>query len=76
MLTHRRWRCVACRYPVSLTAGTVLHNTKLPLTVWFWAAYLMTTDTRGISALLLQRQLASAGTKRCGCCATSCGAPW
>ena len=57
MLTHRRWRCVACRYQVSLTAGTVLHNTKTPLTVWFWAAYLMTTDTRGISALLLQRQL-------------------
>jgi transposase-like protein len=42
---------------VSLTAGTVLHNTKTPLTVWFWAAYLMTTDTRGISALGLQRQL-------------------
>ena len=29
----------------------------LRLTVWFWAAYLMTTDKRGISALLLQRQL-------------------
>jgi transposase-like protein len=57
MLTHRRWRCVACRYQVSLTAGTILHNTKLPLTVWFWAAYLMTTDKRGISALLLQQQL-------------------
>ena len=57
MLKHRRWRCVACRYQVSLTAGTILHNTKIPLTVWFWAAYLMTTDTRGISALLLQRQL-------------------
>jgi transposase-like protein len=28
------------------------------LTLWFWAAYLMTTDKRGISALLLQRQLA------------------
>ena len=28
------------------------------MTVWFWAAYLMTTDKRGISALLLQRQLA------------------
>ena len=39
--------------PVSLTAGTILHNTKLPLTQWFWAAYLMTTDKRGISALLL-----------------------
>ena len=57
MLKHRRWRCVGCRYQVSLTAGTILHNTKLPLRVWFWAAYLMTTDKRGISALLLQRQL-------------------
>jgi transposase-like protein len=27
------------------------------LTLWFWAAYLMTTDKRGVSALLLQRQL-------------------
>jgi len=26
--------------------------------VWLWAAYLMTTDKRGVSALLLQRQLA------------------
>ena len=43
--------------PDSLTSGTVLHNTRLPLTQWFWAAYLMTTDTRGVSALLLQRQL-------------------
>jgi transposase-like protein len=40
-----------------LTAGTVFHNTKTPLTVWFWAAYLAVTDKRGISALLLQRQL-------------------
>jgi len=54
---HRRWQCVACRTQVSLTAGTVLHNTKTPLTIWFWAAYLAVTDKRGISALLLQRQL-------------------
>jgi len=57
----REWQrreCAKCRYQVSLTAGTVLHRTKVPLTVWFWAAYLMTTDKRGISALLLQRQLA------------------
>ena len=52
-----RWQCARCRRQVSVTAGTVLHNTKLPLTVWLWAAYLMTTDKRGISALLLQRQL-------------------
>lgn len=52
-----RWQCAACRYQVSLTAGTILHNTKTPLTVWFWAAYLAVTDKRGLSALLLQRQL-------------------
>lgn len=57
MTEHRRWQCVACRYQVSLTAGTILHNTKTPLAVWFWAAYLTVTDTRGMSALLLQRQL-------------------
>jgi transposase-like protein len=57
MVKHRRWRCVACAYQVSLTAGTILHNTKIPLTAWFWTAYFMTTDKRGISALLLQRQL-------------------
>src|SRR5712691_4999306 len=53
----KRWQCTGCRQQLSVTAGTILHNTKIPLTVWFWAAYLMTTDTRGLSALLLQRQL-------------------
>jgi transposase-like protein len=54
---QRRWQCAGCRHQVSPTAGTVLHRTKIPLTLWFWSAYLMTTDKRGISALLLQRQL-------------------
>ena len=54
---RRSWQCAICRHQTSLTSGTVLHNTKTPLTVWFWAAYLMTTDKRGLSALLLQRQL-------------------
>ena len=42
---------------VSLTGGTILHNTKTPLTAWFWATYLTVTDKRGMPALLLQRQL-------------------
>jgi len=57
LVASRRWQCAACRYQASVTAGTVLHNTKQPLTVWFWAAYLLTTDKRGLSALLLERQL-------------------
>ena len=56
-MNQRRWQCAGCRHQVSLTAGTVLHRTKIPLTQWFWAAYLMTTDKRGVSALLLQRHL-------------------
>jgi transposase-like protein len=51
------WQCAGCRHQTSVTARTILHRTKTPLTVWFWAAYLMTTDKRGLSALLLQRQL-------------------
>jgi transposase-like protein len=42
---------------VSVTAATVWHRTRLPLTVWFWAAYLVTTHTPGLSAVQLQRQL-------------------
>jgi transposase-like protein len=57
LIAHRRRQCAECRHQVSLTAGTILHNTKTPLTQWFWAAYLMTTDKRGVSALLIQRQL-------------------
>ena len=57
LVKQRRRQCAGCRHQVSLTAGTVLHRTKIPLTHWFWAAYLMTTDKRGVSALLVQRQL-------------------
>ena len=40
-----------------MTAGTILHGSKLALTVWFWAAYLMATHSNGIAALQLQNQL-------------------
>lgn len=49
--------CAACHRQTSLTAGTVLHKTRTPLHLWFWAAYLMSTPTPGTSALQLQRQL-------------------
>src|SRR6267143_1242367 len=51
LVKHRRSQCVGCRYQVSLTAGTILHNTKTPLILWFWATYLTVTDKQGISAL-------------------------
>lgn len=51
------WQCVDCRLQTSVTAGTVLHKTRTPLRVWFWAAYLVATHHPGISAKQLQRQL-------------------
>jgi len=30
-----------------------MHHSKLPLTAWFWAAYLMATHSNSISALQL-----------------------
>lgn len=50
-------KCAGCGYQVSVTAGTVLHGTRTPLHLWFWAAHLVTTHTPGISALQLQRLL-------------------
>jgi hypothetical protein len=50
-------QCRACRYQTSVTAGTVMHRTRVDLRDWFWAAYLVTTHTPGFSALQLQRQL-------------------
>jgi transposase-like protein len=55
--TRLLWRCRACGRDTSVTAGTALHRTRTPLTRWFWAAYLVTTHTPGLSALQLQRQL-------------------
>lgn len=49
--------CKKCRYQASVTAGTVMHRSKQPLTKWFWAAYLVTTHTPGMSALQFKRQV-------------------
>jgi transposase-like protein len=51
------WICTACGRQTSVTAGTVMHGTRLPLRTWFWAAYLVSTFHPGISAKQLQRQL-------------------
>ncbi len=53
--------CRQCGQQVSLTAGTIMHRTRQSLPVWFWAAYLVTTQTPGMSALQFQKQL---GVKR------------
>ncbi|MGD0262468.1 MAG: IS1595 family transposase [Verrucomicrobiota bacterium] len=50
-------RCSTCHREASVTAGTVMHRSHSPLSVWFWAAYLVTSMTPGMSAVQFQRQL-------------------
>ena len=51
------YECLACGRQTSITAGTAMHRSKLPLTVWFWAAHLMATHSNGMSALQFEAQL-------------------
>ena len=55
--TRKVFECKQCRTQTSVTAGTVMHRSKMPLPVWFWGAYLVTTHTPGLSALQFARQL-------------------
>jgi len=35
------YECAACGRQTSVTAETIMHASKLPLTTWFWAAFLV-----------------------------------
>jgi transposase-like protein len=50
-------RCRNCRHDIGLTVGTVMERTHTPLSIWFWAAYLVASQTLGISATQFQRQI-------------------
>ena len=51
----KRFQCneKVCRKQFSVTVGTVADNTKLPLTKWFLAMYILSNHSKGISSLQL-----------------------
>ena len=49
--------CSACRHQTSVTTGTILEKTRTPLTIWFDAAWHLTTAKNGLSAKTLERTL-------------------
>lgn len=55
--SRKIFQCSGCRHQVSLTSGTAMHKTHLPLQVWFLAIYLIATDKRGCSASFLSKTL-------------------
>ena len=54
---RKSFQCRACRRQTSLIAGTLFQDTKLALTVWFLAIYLISQAKTGLSALALKRYL-------------------
>ena len=54
---RNQFDCDACRYQFSATAGTIFHDTHLPLWKWFLATYLLCESRKGMSANQMKRQL-------------------
>ena len=55
--TRGQWECRSCGYRFSVTAGTIMHDSHLPLRKWFATVYLMCESKKGISANQLHRTL-------------------
>jgi transposase-like protein len=52
-----RFECSGCQARTSTTAGTIFDRTRTPLTVWFTACWMFSSEKGGVSALSLQRAL-------------------
>ncbi len=57
MEDRHQYQCRSCRYQFSVTAGTIFHDTHLPLWKWFLAVYLIVESKKGISANQLKRTI-------------------
>jgi transposase-like protein len=57
MKDGHNYNCDVCRYQFTVTAGTIFHDSHLPLWKWFLAVYLMAESKKGMSANQLKRTL-------------------
>jgi transposase-like protein len=49
------YKCKDCRKPFTVTIGTVMERSHIPLTKWLMATYFMATAKKSMSAMNLQR---------------------
>ena len=54
---RNQWHCRSCQYQFSVTAGTIMHDSHLPLRKWLIAIYLMLESKKAISANQMMRTL-------------------
>jgi len=53
----RQWVCAQCAQRTSVTAGTIFHRSHTPISTWFAAAWFVTSQKNGVSAVGLQHAL-------------------
>ncbi|HLD13436.1 MAG TPA: IS1595 family transposase [Burkholderiales bacterium] len=51
------WKCVDCREQFTVTVGTVFERSKIPLSKWLMAVYLLCSSKKGMSSHQLHRML-------------------
>src|SRR5580692_10699059 len=51
------YKCKDCRKPFSVTVGTVMERSHVPLHKWVLASHFMASSKKGMSALQLQRMM-------------------
>ena len=51
------YKCKECRKPFSVTVGTIMERSHIPLTKWLLAMHLMTSSKKGMSAHQLHRMM-------------------
>lgn len=54
---RRQFDCDGCRYQFSVRVGTIFQRSKLPLSIWFLAVYLMVESRKSVSANQIKRML-------------------
>ena len=57
IVSRNLYQCKHCNHQASVTAGTVMEKTRIPLLKWFWTMFLMSSDKRGCSALQISKEL-------------------
>jgi len=57
IVRRNQFECDGCRYQFSVTAGTLFHDSHLPLWKWFLAIYIISESKKGVSSKQLQRML-------------------
>ena len=74
--SRTRLMCRSCQYQGTVTSGTIFDKTRTPLRVWLAAAWYLTNQKQGVSALGLQRVLGLGATRPPGPCCTGFDVPW